>query len=295
MENYDSIFAPQEQKQAQSFAPFDKQAWAEKKQAERKEVYDLIDTTAEEVAKDGALFQTTLDVMARFDRYSVGNALLIAAQMPEATKLADFDTWKQNRTYVRKGEDHIKLLEPGEEFRREDGSMGVNYNVKQVFDISQTNSRQKPAQVSFDMRLLLKAVIHNAPCAMELTENIPDGIGAVYDADAHKIFVRQGMDGPDIFRCLVQELSLAHLDKGPPYNRNEHAFTAYCSAYTLCKRYGVDTKSFRFHTIPETIGSMDAQAVRSELGKIRDCANQISLDMSRVLSRGQKDRSDHTR
>ena len=295
MENYDSIFSPKEQAPIKSFAPFDKQAWVEKKQTERQEVYSLIDTTAEEAAKDGALFQTALDVMARFDRYSVGNTLLVAAQMPEATKLADFDTWKQGHAYVRKGEDHIKLLEPGEEFQREDGSMGVNYNVKHVFDISQTNSRQKPAQVNFDMRLLLKAVVHNAPCAMELRKQVPDGVGAVYDADAHKIFIREGMDGPDIFRCLVQELSLAHLDKGKGYNRNEHAFTAYCSAYTLCKRYGVDTKSFRFHTVPETIGHMDAQAVRSELGKIRDCANQISLDMSRVLNRDQKERSDSAR
>ena len=66
------------------------------------------------MTRDGNLFQTGLDVMARFDRYSVGNVILIAAQKPDATKLADFDTWKQNRTYVRKGEDHIKLLEPGE-------------------------------------------------------------------------------------------------------------------------------------------------------------------------------------
>ena len=108
MENYDSIFAPKEAAQNKTFSPIDKQAWAEKKQAERQQVYELIDETADGIAKDGDLFKTALDVMARFDRYSVGNVLLIAAQMPEATKLADFDTWKQNRTYVRKGEDHIK-------------------------------------------------------------------------------------------------------------------------------------------------------------------------------------------
>lgn len=36
-------------------------------------------------------FQPYLDVQARFDRYSVSNAVLIAAQCPEATRLADFD------------------------------------------------------------------------------------------------------------------------------------------------------------------------------------------------------------
>ena len=295
MENYDSIFSSAEpENQDKTFSPIDKQAWAEKKQAERQQVYGMIDKTAEAMAQDGDLFKTGLDVMARFDRYSVGNVLLITAQMPEASKLADFDTWKQNRTYVRKGADHIKILEPGEEFRREDGSMGVNYNIKRGFDISQTSSKTKPAQVQHDMRLLLKAMLNNAPCAVEISGDVPDGVGAIYDSNARKILVRQGMPGADIFRCLAQEMAHAHLDKGD-YQRNMHAFTAYCTAYTLCQRYGVENKSFNFRSIPETIGAMDAQAIRQELGKIRDCANQISMDMSRILENRQKERSDDAR
>ena len=46
-----------------------------------------------------------LDVQARFDLYSVSNAILIAAQCPEATKLADFDTWKADGVYVKRGQD----------------------------------------------------------------------------------------------------------------------------------------------------------------------------------------------
>ena len=296
MENYDSIFASAAtENQSKSFTPVDKQAWAEKKQAERQLVYNMIDETAEAMTQDGALFKTGLDVMARFDRYSVGNILLIAAQMPEATKLADFDAWKQNRTYVRKGEDHIKLLEPGEEFRREDGSMGVNYNVKRVFDISQTSAKFKPAKVQHDMRLLLKAMLNNAPCPVEISDKVPDGVGAIYNSEERKVYVRQGMEGQDIFRCLAQELSHAHMDRDDNYTRSRHAFTAYCSAYTLCSRYGVDTKNFSFKTIPETMGNMESQDVRTELAKIRDCANQISMDMSKVLEKGQKERSAEAR
>lgn len=295
MENYDSIFAPKEAAQNKTFSPVDKQAWAEKKQAERQQVYDLIDSTALDMAQNPEIFKIGLDVMARFDRYSVGNVLLITGQNPDATKLADFDTWKQNRTYVRKGEDHIKLLEPGEEFRREDGSMGVNYNVKRVFDISQTSARTKPAQVQYDMRLLLKAMLNNAPCPVEISEKVPDGVGAIYNDQERKVYVRQGMDGPDIFRCLAQELSHAHMDRDDSYTRSNHAFTAYCAAYTLCSRYGVDTKSFSFKTIPETIGAMEAQDVRNELAKVRDCANQITMDMSKVLDKAQKERSGNAR
>jgi hypothetical protein len=57
----------------------------------------------------------------------------------------------------------------------------------------------------------------------------------------------------------------------------------------------VDTKNFNFKTIPETIGNMEAQDVRNELGKVRDCANQISMDMSKILEKGQKERSGEAR
>ena len=295
MENYDSIFTPKEAAQNKTFSPIDKQAWAEKKQAERQQVYEMIDSTALQMASNPEIFKIGLDVMARFDRYSVGNVLLITGQNPDATKLADFDTWKKSRTYVRKGEDHIKLLEPGEEFRREDGSMGVNYNVKRVFDISQTSAKVKPAKVQHDMRLLLKAMLNNAPCPVEISEKVPDGVGAIYNSEERKIYVRQGMDGPDIFRCLAQELSHAHMDRDDNYTRSNHAFTAYCAAYTLCSRYGVETKNFSFKTIPDTIGNMEAQDVRDELGKVRDCANQISMDMSKILEKGQKERSGEAR
>ena len=295
MGNYDYIFTANEAFQNKTFTPVEKQVWAEKKQAERRQVYGLIDETAAGIVKDGNLFKTALDVMARFERYSVGNILLITAQMPEATKLADFDAWRQNRTYVRKGEDHIKILEPGEEFQREDGSMGVNYNVKRVFDISQTHARVKAAKVQYDMRLLLKAMLNNAPCAVEISEKISDDVGAIYNSEERKIYVRQGMDGPDIFRCLAQELSHAHMDRGDNYTRSNHAFTACLAAYTLCSRYGVEARNFHFETIPEAIGAMEPQGVRGELEKVRDCANQISMDMYRILEKGQKERSGEAR
>jgi hypothetical protein len=133
------------------------------------------------MANDGALFQSYLDVQAHFDRYSVGNALLITAQKPEATQLADFKSWKENGVYIKKGESGIVLLEPGEEYTKEDGSVGVSYNSKKVFDISQTNAKPKDRrECERDERLLLKALIHNAPCPIKISQQMPENINAVY-------------------------------------------------------------------------------------------------------------------
>ena len=173
--------------------------------------------------------------------------------------------------------------------------MGVNYNVKRLFDISQTTSRQQNVSiVNYDMRLLLKAMIRHSPCPVEIREDMPDGIGAVYDPKEKKILMRQGMDGADIFRSLAQELAHAYFDKGN-YNRNDHAFSGYCVAYTLCKRYGVDTSMFRFQNMPTSMQTMEAKDIRSQISNIRECANQISMDMRWVLEKTAKNRNDQAR
>lgn len=300
MDNYDDIFVSQaaEKNTSKNFTPFNKEEWAVHKQQERSDAYALIDKTAEQMTGNGSLFKTYLDVQSRFDRYSVGNAILITAQMPEATRLADFKGWKETDAYVKKGTAGITILEPGDEYTREDGSVGVSYNAKKVFDISQTNSKRKmmPA-VSLDSRLLLKALINNAPCKISISGNLPENIGAVYNPEEKTILVRQGMDAPDIFRSLSQELAHAHMDKGE-YNRADCAFTAYCVSYVICKRNNMAVDTFRFDRLPESLSTMDTQGIRGELAKIRDVANEISANMSRVMEsqqRSSKSREDGAR
>ena len=91
-----------------------------------------------------ASFQSYLDVQARFDRYSVGNAVLITAEKADATQLSDFKGWKNNGVFIKKGESGIVLLEPGEEYTRTD-AVGVSYNSKKVFDISRRPQRPRTA------------------------------------------------------------------------------------------------------------------------------------------------------
>ena len=142
MNNFDDILESSAARNNLNDQPFDKDAWAEKKQAERQAVYEMADTAAAEVCADGEKFRAYLDTQTRFDRYSVTNALLILAQMPEATQLKDFDGWKDAGASIKRQQKGISILEPGEEYTREDGTIGTSYNVKKVFDISQL--RRKP-------------------------------------------------------------------------------------------------------------------------------------------------------
>ena len=279
MANYDDIFNASAQKDAEdkSFVSFDKDAWATQKKQERESAFAMIDETAQRMANDGGLFQSYLDVQARFDRYSVGNAVLITAQKADATQLSDFKGWKNNGVFIKKGESGIVLLEPGEEYTKEDGTVGVSYNSKKVFDISQTTAKVKdrPA-MKRDERLLLKAIIHNAPCPIEISQKLPENINAVYRPDDKKIYVRPGLEAGDIFRGISQELAHAHLDDGA-YKRSDHAFTAYCVSYVLCSRYNVPKDIPEFGRYDDLVSLLGTACEKDALRTIR---KQLEADLA---------------
>ena len=293
MENYDDLILAKGQEESAPEQPkehktFDKAAYAEKRQQEREAAYALIETTIEKLPNNGELLQTYLDVQARFDRYSVSNVALITAQKPEATKLADFDKWKSLGASVNKGETGIVLLEPGKEYTGGDGSAAVSFNVKKVFDIMQTNAKPEPAPaITRNERTILKALITNVPCELRISNDLPAQFNAQYRPEVNTIYVRQSMDGPDLFRGLSQELALAHMN-APDYKRSENCWAAYCVSYILCKRYGIAVDTYDFNDIPAAYRKMDAKEIRSELTKICKVSNDITNQMNRVMEDLQK-------
>lgn len=285
MSSFDDLFRQEnEQPAPQNSQSFDKEAWKQQKQEQREMVYSLINDTAQTVAQDGTEFQKYLDVQSRFDRYSVANALLILAQKPDATRIADFDTWKEQGVYIRKKESGFYILEPGDEYQRDDGSVGISYNPKKMFDISQTASRKRETPTYPDERTRIKALMDHVPVPIRISDALPEGINALYQPETREIQICRGMDADNIFRSLSQELAHAEMDKGNGnYSRSDFVFHAYCVSYMLCKQYGVDTNGYRFEQAPEMLEGLEAQQIRSELSVIRDAAGEITNRMKRML------------
>ena len=285
MNDYDDLFEPQPQVEESEERPYDKDAWVEKKQAERQEVYELADKTTMEVGADGDKYKSFLDVKSRLIHYSATNALLVLAQRPLATQLRDFNSWKKEGVSIKRGDNHIKILEAGKNYERDDGRIGTGWNVKHVFDVSQTTSKTKlpPAPV-LDDRQLLKALIHKAPVPIQGVDELPNNMGALYDHDHKTIFVRRGMEAHDIFRSLSKELVHAELAiSRPDYNRQAAGFAAYSVSYVVCKRYGVDVSAYDFSRLPDSFREADPQSIRKQLSEISETAKEITGRMNRAL------------
>ena len=209
--------------------------------------------------------------------------------MPEATQLKDFNGWKEAGASVQRKPKSVKILEPGKEYDREDGTRGTSFEVKRVYDASQTRGRVRSAPaVKLDDRVLLKALIHRTPVPIQTVDSLPNNMGALYDHNQQVIFVCRGMGAEDIFRSVSKELAHAEIaGMSENYNRNDAAFKAYSASYLLCKRYGVDVSDYNFSRLPTSFRESNPQQVRETLTEIRDTANQISTRMYRALEQNR--------
>ena len=270
--------------------PFDKAEWAAAKQAQRNEAYGLIDTTCEKMMTDGGTFRQYLDVQGRFDHYSVNNAILVSAQKPEATQLKEKSAWKQSRVYVNKDAQKVVILEPGKEYTRDDGSKAVGYNAKEVFDVSETSAkdRQQPQEAK-TMRELVSAMIDASPVDFQPVAELE--IPAYYDSSQQMIFIKTDLSEEQLFVSMAKEVSAAVFDFKHNESRDASEFKAYCVAYMVSSRYGVDTRGFDFDKLPKEFEGMDTQVFKGELGSMRDVLGEIQSDMYKSMEKNKPPKS----
>lgn len=270
--------------------PFDKAEWAAQKQAQRQEAYELIDNTCSEMMADGESFRQYLDVQGHFDRYSVANAVLVSAQMPDATQLKDYNAWKQSRVYVNKDAKKVVILEPSKEYTRDDGSKAVGYNAKEVYDISETSAKDRQeALEKKSMRELVSALIDASPVPFVPVADLE--MPAYYDSEQQSIFIRTGLNEEQLFVSMAKEVSAAVFDFKHNESREASEFKSYCVAYMISSRYGVDTRGFNFSRLPKELAETDTQAFKGELGSMRDVLGEIQSEMYKSMEKNKPAKS----
>lgn len=302
MNNYDDLFDMQNPPEKQEYSEADKEEYAQRKKEERQKLYDMANDGIDDICGTDGKMQEYLNIQTRFLRYSVTNTLLIQQQKPLAVKLGDYSYWKEQGAYVKKEEfkNPIYILEPGKEYEREDGSIGVSYNAKKVYDVSQTTSRNSQRYTNYSDRQLLQSLLVNSPVQIKLVDDIPNNRGAYYDPEEQVIFTKRNLSMEELFQSLTQELAHAYEDHtSDEYDRKDSAFQSYCASYVLCRKYGINTENFDFSRLPERFvrgekNEDEYRDIRGQLSKIQETAKNISIRMDRNLEK-IKNKSENVR
>ena len=160
-----------------------------------------------------------LTAMSRFHQYSFGNVLEIARQMPTATRVAGFWTWKNLGRSVNAGTKGIRILAPivgvrrkkdieaEKDITKQNERMLLGFRNAYVFDISQTNGVELPEmeRVAGDPGEnieRLTAFLNSKGIAVSYSEKIAPALGMSYGG---RIALLPGQSRAETFSTLVHE------------------------------------------------------------------------------------------
>ena len=255
---------------------FDRKKFKEKKRAELEALYDAVNEETLMIAEDPEKFSGYLRVQARFDRYTVTNAILLLHQFPDAQKLKTFEGWKRDGAFVGRGEKSISILEPSS-YTKEDGSTGRGFRVKKLFDISQTDLKMGPSPFLYGVssRSLLRALLEASPVETEATYDLDTGQDAVFDHEKQKIYIRRKLEPDDFFRAAAGSIAEAQLAEQGSSSQEELRSKAEAVTFMLCVKYGIDPGSLRAK-MPEAAAQMEIKDIKAELSEIRNAFTSIA-------------------
>jgi hypothetical protein len=179
-----------------------------------------------EAGKSDAL-TNYLTAMSRFHNYSFGNVLEIARQMPTATRVAGFWTWKELGRSVNAGAKGIRILAPIVGTRRKKDKEAQKDITKQnervllgfrnayVFDISQTNGVDLPAMHEVggdpgDNIDRIAAFLEDRGIQLVYSDDLQGALGKSYGG---RIAILNGQSKAEQFSTLVHETAHELLHK----------------------------------------------------------------------------------
>ncbi len=168
-----------------------------------------------------------LTAMSRFHAYSFGNVLEIARQMPTATRVAGFWTWKNLGRSVKAGQKGIRILAPivgsrhkkdteaQRDITKQNERILLGFRNAYVFDVSQTEGLNLPAvhEVSGDPGEnidRLAAFLKTKGIQLVYNEKIAPALGMSYGG---RIAILPGQSKAETFATLVHETAHELLHK----------------------------------------------------------------------------------
>lgn len=267
-----------------------KEEYARMKKEQRQALYDMAEIQSKTVVSNGETYLKFLDLQSRLD-YTVTNTLLVFAQNPNAKVLKDSEHWRESKSFIKKDEKGIRILEPKGEYQKADGSVRTNYDVKSVFDISQVNTKLKYEEPNVSQRNIISALVYDSPVKIEEIPGYGISKQVVYSSETKTIYYPSGLSPNELIQGLAREYCYAEFDNQyGNVNRDKDKVFVESSAYMLCQKYGVKVNDTSFtNDIVEYFDGMDAMNIKAELSNIKNLCDDVSKRMERGLFKSEQE------
>ena len=138
-----------------------------------------------------------------------------------------------------------------------------------------------PAMLKFVVQIIA-ALVEQSPVPLAISDQLPQGVQAQYVSKQRTIYVRNGMDETATICAIAREQAHAGFDTvGSGYYRQAYAPQAYCAAYVVAQKLGLDTSAFHFDKVCQTCAGMEVQEKKGFISDVKRAAYAINRDMQR--------------
>lgn len=253
----------------------DRPQWQKDQQELKNVQYKIIDKWTENIQQNPEKAVSYFAKQSDILNFSPSNVMLVLSQRPDATLLKDYNTWK-NMGYSLQGKQvPINIIERGNSYVGNDGSMRTAYNPKRVYDVSQTTAAGKIATQIYPAKPFLAAIVRTATA--EIVPTTADKCGekqdALFSVAENKVYVNTNQDITVMCVSVLRELSHASFAReNPTYDRESNQFAAECSANLIANKSGIQNIPIDGSKVVEFLKDYDLQGGREELGKIQSTA-----------------------
>ncbi len=265
--------------------PFDPDEYRERKQAERQELFELLNEATKEAVSSDEAFNQYIRLQGRLN-YTVSNSLLVFMQKPDAAELREFDDWKERGANIRKNSKSIKILEPYTA-RTRDGEVFTGFQAKRVLDISQTNALPaKRREVSDKVKFF--AIMGISKAKVEAVETHTFGEDVFYDSQQNTIYIRKGLDRENFLKGLIAvEVQAAVFEQHGAENPEIQNFQAACGAYLIQREYGLADRDARIF-VPESLKNMESKEIRKVLERPAQIYSQMRNLQRQIVAKQER-------
>lgn len=267
-----------------------KEEYAALKKQEREEVWAEVDAKAQEVFQDGESLKSFLNFMARCKPQKAANLLLLYGQNPEIRQVKTFEGWKKEHKTLRAGAHGYTFI--ADQKYEKDGETRQGYVICKAYDISQVRTRQPEPPEPKPIQMLMGALLKDTKTKVSIADHLPEHVQAQYIPRERTIFVRNGMSEEVTFHAINRELACAFMDAHDgTYSRAQAAPQAFCAAYVMAEKYGVDNSGFQFDKICEKLGygNQEPQELRAFIGNVKNAVYRISQHINRNLGQPEQE------
>lgn len=246
-------------------------------------------------------YKKLLRTMSKFHHYSFNNQVLILAQMPEASYVTGFQTWKKSfHRSVNAGEKGIRIFAPRHiqyDVESDDkDTRHVEYTTFRptcVFDISQTSQIEGEEKVELNVvheltqsvenynEMLTRITNNVTPVPVEFSSENLGGAFGYYSKEDEKIVVCDGLPEAQTIKTLLHETAHSILHNSDRIERDELVLThedreieAESVAFIVADYLGIDTSDYSIPYVASW-SKEKPEDITKHLTSIRYAANMM--------------------